>query len=474
MGQKVRRNDPCPCGSGLKYKKCCLLQRQEEARRAQAEVSAQQRRNEVFKHAMDWLARHHEEALRAAFEEFGTAAVGDGRVLSEADEEYFTMQADDWVLAEGTAEIEDRRVRLRDLVVEGGPILEADQRLWFERSTQEPLRLWRITRVDAGVGLELRALLDDSADAVYVNERSASTSLSRSEVIAARLGRWQGAWEIVSVVSIPVIEVMNLLDHLEERVEGDLADPDMAWPISKLIRDYWVWLFTRRPVLPEVFDAKGDPIELTTDHWQVIDEDELERRLATEPDVVGSREAGWSRLEDPGAEMSRTLVALNPGKTENRLEVFARTRKLADEGRSWLEQTVGSSLRFLKREIVDPLSERIVDGETTGQRVSVGSLAFRSTEPDPGQESWLPPEAMSQFMTTFYRKQYTGIADQPIPALGNKSPREALKDSGGPRRVRIWLEGFEANEERMAAADGREPVDLGFLWREVGLEPSPG
>ncbi|MBQ7087025.1 MAG: SEC-C domain-containing protein, partial [Clostridia bacterium] len=21
--QKVGRNDPCPCGSGLKYKKCC-------------------------------------------------------------------------------------------------------------------------------------------------------------------------------------------------------------------------------------------------------------------------------------------------------------------------------------------------------------------------------------------------------------------------------------------------------------------
>ncbi|MEC4051728.1 SEC-C metal-binding domain-containing protein [Myroides odoratimimus] len=23
--QKVNRNDPCPCGSGKKYKKCCLL-----------------------------------------------------------------------------------------------------------------------------------------------------------------------------------------------------------------------------------------------------------------------------------------------------------------------------------------------------------------------------------------------------------------------------------------------------------------
>jgi hypothetical protein len=24
--KKIRRNDPCPCGSGKKYKKCCLLQ----------------------------------------------------------------------------------------------------------------------------------------------------------------------------------------------------------------------------------------------------------------------------------------------------------------------------------------------------------------------------------------------------------------------------------------------------------------
>jgi len=24
-GRKVGRNDPCPCGSGKKYKKCCLL-----------------------------------------------------------------------------------------------------------------------------------------------------------------------------------------------------------------------------------------------------------------------------------------------------------------------------------------------------------------------------------------------------------------------------------------------------------------
>ena len=27
MNTKIRRNDPCPCGSGKKFKKCCMLQK---------------------------------------------------------------------------------------------------------------------------------------------------------------------------------------------------------------------------------------------------------------------------------------------------------------------------------------------------------------------------------------------------------------------------------------------------------------
>jgi hypothetical protein len=26
VGREVNRNDPCPCGSGKKYKKCCMRQ----------------------------------------------------------------------------------------------------------------------------------------------------------------------------------------------------------------------------------------------------------------------------------------------------------------------------------------------------------------------------------------------------------------------------------------------------------------
>jgi len=32
---KIKRNDPCPCGSGKKYKKCCLLLHQESSAQQQ-------------------------------------------------------------------------------------------------------------------------------------------------------------------------------------------------------------------------------------------------------------------------------------------------------------------------------------------------------------------------------------------------------------------------------------------------------
>lgn len=31
MGEKVGRNDPCPCGSGKKYKSCCLQKQQQKS-----------------------------------------------------------------------------------------------------------------------------------------------------------------------------------------------------------------------------------------------------------------------------------------------------------------------------------------------------------------------------------------------------------------------------------------------------------
>jgi hypothetical protein len=58
----------------------------------------------------------------------------------------------------------------------------------------------------------------------------------------------------------------------------------------------------------------------------------LYRVLEAQNDVRGDAERGWARLEEPNAKMSRSLVAINPGKRRDRLGLFTRSLQLADEG----------------------------------------------------------------------------------------------------------------------------------------------
>ena len=60
-GSQVGRNEKCPCGSGRKYKQCCLRKDEEKARKAREKVAARE-------------AKEAEKARKAA----ETSEEGDG------------------------------------------------------------------------------------------------------------------------------------------------------------------------------------------------------------------------------------------------------------------------------------------------------------------------------------------------------------------------------------------------------------
>jgi hypothetical protein len=59
---KIARNDPCPCGSGQKYKKCCLAKDDLVASRRRDEESSVQT-------ALSWLVKTYPEESGQAFYE---------------------------------------------------------------------------------------------------------------------------------------------------------------------------------------------------------------------------------------------------------------------------------------------------------------------------------------------------------------------------------------------------------------------
>ncbi len=206
----------------------------------------------------------------------------------------------------------------------------------------------------------------------------------------------------------------------------------------------------------------GEPLVLVTDHYQVTDWAGLAAALASQPDVEGDRHEGWTRLEGAGDGPRRIRLAINPGRKLDRVECFARSVRRADEGRAWLEAVAGGTVRHLVRDVVEPRT--LLKGARQGAPTRDAGAST------PGLSAAETTEMMQRAHAHIYRDW----ADKPLPALGNRSPREAVRTAKGREQVTTLLKMYEAGEARRARDEGRAPVDYGFLWASVGLERPDG
>ena len=153
----------------------------------------------------------------------------------------------------------------------------------------------------------------------------------------------------------------------------------------------------------------------------------------------------------------RRSVRIETNKRPDRLKVFYVTQKYADEGRPWFEGVAGRAVVFVSREISDPKG------------------MFVHRRPDENMESpapaQLPPEVMTEIIKKHIWQFYADWADQPLPALNNRTPREAIKTPEGLEQVRFLLHSYEHSELQQARDQHRPPVSYDFLWHKLGITP---
>jgi len=73
------RNDPCPCGSGKKYKKCCMFK--DRPQPGPEELA----RAKLVQELMDYAGRYHKDVLPEAFDWFWGGESPDEKFLREFD-----------------------------------------------------------------------------------------------------------------------------------------------------------------------------------------------------------------------------------------------------------------------------------------------------------------------------------------------------------------------------------------------------
>ena len=463
----AHRDGPCPCGSGKKFKNCCLRRERSEAQRTGHRATAVTR-------AIDWLGARYPAAVRAAIESGFASMTNDaspvqpGEIPSELLQ-MFQINAMEWLLARGEILIRRQGTpylhRVSDLVLgPGGPLLTPGQRHFLEEIARRPIRLYEVLESRPGDGFVLKDALDSELPVYSVRERSGSRQLVQWDVFGARLIPVDDHWEIAGSVYTFATQGHELIQGIRKaRDEIAAAFPaDEAYLDSfaeRTVIAAWLVHVTTPPPMPQMVDqGSGEPLMLITDHYEVLDWHGLAKALESPSDVDGDRTEGWTRFASLEGDTRRSLLAINIGEAKNRIEPFARTLRLADEGKAWLQQLAGDSIRFLDREVVDPVTILSERDRNSGRRKRHAS------------ESPILPTQQTRMYQGFYERHYRNWANESIPALGDRTPCGAVATQSGREAVIELLKQYESGEFRKARAEQRDPVRFDFLWQQVGLD----
>jgi len=418
--------------------------------------------------AMKWLIQRHRKGWATAFDQLlddlrPESAGEDFDPEQDLDEqalELLMINASEWMLARGDMRVgTGRRVINEYLLSRDGPRFTPEQQRWLQQLGERPLKLYRVTEVRAGTGITLAEEFDVTAEPVAVREISGSRSMQPGMLLGARLMPVDDQLVLSGALYVfAKLRESAVVAAVRAAEQGALQAGLLAHNACTLagfeIARQWLAQWYEPIPMPELRDmATGEPILLVTDHYQVLDAAALTAVLATQADVTGDAQRGWHRNVDSGGGLLRSLAALNPGKSPDRLEIFYRTQRLADDGRAWFESLTGQSVRHLTREIADPRNSAVLP---------------KGQDREPATPA-IDPESLTATLQTFLQQQYAGWPDESLQALGGRTPRQAIESPAGLERVKGLLRGFESGEAQMARRDGRGEASFQFLWDALGI-----
>jgi len=444
---KVGRNDPCPCGSGRKYKKC-HLRSDEAARRAAGEPDTV--------HNLDEELVYELAAYAAA--RFGAAWQGHKRAFADARDAI--QLALPWAVyhyrVEGATVVDW-------YLQEQGHRLSRAERAWLAAQGAAWLSVWEVTAVEAGVGLTLHDLL--SGETRSVHEVSGSQAAVVRDTMLARVVDHDGRSVLCGVHPRPLPPIAAA--EVVRRARGRLRRKQ-AVPVGRLreeaIGGYLIrrWeeavaeLDAQSAIPPQLRNTDGDPLLLTTDHFEIAPE---------EAAAVAAQLAALEGVERPDPdEDPQAYLFLRPGNlrhrswentivgharlTEAGLAIETNSQARADALRARVEAACGDRLRHRSRTHADP-------------RPSMAIPPERGPVPRPR------PPGVEQLELAFKERHYADWLDEPIPALAGETPREAARTPDGRATLDLLLKEIENQEHRAA---GTAAFDFSTLRRDLGLQ----
>lgn len=222
---------------------------------------------------------------------------------------------------------------------------------------------------------------------------------------------------------------------------------------------------------PELLNSEGDPLDFTTLHFPLlpgVKPEQVRKALASIPGLRQENPSFWNWLAEPGTK-PKTI----PRRAKDQTLITTMEEgslvlgTLALKGRR-LSLEVNSVARAERgRMLLEPVLAGLVGPPLTERTDLEQMLAAERPPPEP---SGLSKEDERALVHQSIDDHYWRILEEPIPALGGKSPRAAAKTPKGREKVAAWLKTLENHSAKRPAGDPIAEYDFGWIWRELWVE----
>ncbi|MBS0365511.1 MAG: SEC-C domain-containing protein [Proteobacteria bacterium] len=472
---KPGRNDPCPCGSGRKYKHCCLA---EPATIGDLGAQTWRRmraaRDGFAADMLGFVTRSYgADVVRQAWFEFTLGREEQFAAGHPNTELFFSWLFHVWV-----PQVHKGNV-ITDTTLFGVPPSQAylDRRgarlnpllkRYLEACLATPFAFHEICDCWPGAGFTTRNVF--TGRELEVRERSASATLARGDIVFG---------QIVAVSGIAMVEALGsyaLPPSYKTHLVQVRSRPELQHASDLALRTLYLSLADAyvNPPPPRLHNTDGDPLEPRTLYFEIDSAPAAFEALA--PLALGSpreellaeakfdakgavieAEIPWIRRNGPKHDLE-TVVLGHFHIAARKLKVEVNSLARARTVRALVAETPGLNARYLRTR------KHTLDLRRAAGRPAAGA-GFRPRD-DEQEELLKHPEVRAK-LEQLQRRHYENWPEVALPALNNKTPLEAVRDPDGREMVDALITQFERDAARMPVPP--DPAVFGGLRRRLGL-----
>jgi hypothetical protein len=351
----------------------------------------------------------------------------------------------------------DKSFRARDLVRGGEPVLIS------ERSATRTLKQWdRFAERVLQVGEQMQI-----SGAVLAYEYETSENLIKGLRSISKLTQKEKR-ELAKAIG----------DDFDAAVIANLSETEKLRAVSSTFTTCWLLDAIDRaeaPEMPDLRNTDGDELLQCTVSYPLADgtaDDDVRAALDSCADLRPASATlwNWVRLEKRAAT---SAARARPSKSLT-IETMRDNGELVLGNVNLDGRALVLSVNSLQR------SERGIEllSAILGARVGSPSVVTEAVDQMPAsrdadvrQQIDLSEQEQRALIHETMDRHYRDTLDQPVPALGNKSPRAAVKTASGRAKVADWLKMME-NRTAKAGKSNSAMASYSFvwMWTELGID----